>query len=91
MVDRYGASRRQVCRALRFPRATDYYQSRKGPLDALRVRLRDLAAARVRYGYRRLYVLLRREGWAVNHKRVYRLYRQEGLALRKRVRMRSVR
>lgn len=53
---------------------------------ALRMRLRDLAAARVRYGYRRLHVLLRREGWQVNHKRVYRLYRQEGLALRRRCR-----
>ena len=49
---------------------------------ALRMRLRDLAAARVSYGYRRLYVLLRREGWPVNHKRVYRLYREEGLKIR---------
>ncbi len=53
---------------------------------ALRLRLRDLAAARVRYGYRRLHVLLRREGWPVNHKRVYRLYRLEGLALRRKAR-----
>jgi putative transposase len=49
-----------------------------------RARLRDLAAARVSYGYLRLYVLLRREGWRVNHKRVYRLYREEGLALQRR-------
>jgi hypothetical protein len=47
-----------------------------------RVRLRDLAASRVRYGYRRLTVLLRREGWAVNAKRVYRLYCEEGLQVR---------
>lgn len=46
------------------------------------MRIRDLAAARVRYGYRRLHILLQREGWLVNHKRVYRLYRQEGLSLR---------
>ncbi len=46
------------------------------------VRLRDLAATRVRYGYRRLHVLLEREGWKVNHKRVYRLYREEGLGIR---------
>lgn len=83
LVGRYGASRRQVCRALRFCRATDYYQSRKDPQDALRVRLRDLAAARVRYGYRRLCLLLRREGWAVNAKRVYRLYKLEALGLRR--------
>ena len=43
------------------------------------MRLKDLAQDRVSYGYRRLHILLRREGWAVNHKRVYRLYRQEGL------------
>ena len=46
------------------------------------MRLRDLAQARVSNGYRRLHILLQREGWAVNHKRVYRLYRQEGLMLR---------
>ena len=49
---------------------------------ALRLRLRDLAATRVRYGYRRLHILLRREGWRINHKRVYRLYREEGLGIR---------
>jgi putative transposase len=48
----------------------------------LRARLRSLAAERRRFGYRRLTVMLRREGWAVNHKRVYRLYRAEGLAVR---------
>jgi len=46
------------------------------------MRLRDLAAARVRYGYRRLHVLLRREGWKVNHKRIWRLYKEEGLEVR---------
>ena len=48
------------------------------------MRLRELAAARIRYGYRRLHVLLRREGWPVNAKRVHRLYREEGLAIRPR-------
>ena len=46
------------------------------------MRLKDLAQERVSYGYRRLHILLQREGWAVNHKRVYRLYREEGLMLR---------
>jgi len=45
--------------------------------------LKDLAEVRVSYGYRRLHVLLRREGWKINHKRVYRLYRDEGLALKR--------
>ena len=54
----------------------------------MRIRLRELAHERVRWGYRRLYVLLRREGRAVNRKRVYRLYRDEGLAVRRRKRKR---
>jgi putative transposase len=58
------------------------YKSRKDPQHALRIRLRDLAASRVRYGYRRLHVLLRREGWMINAKRVRRLYNLEGLSLR---------
>jgi putative transposase len=48
------------------------------------MRLKDLAAARVNYGYRRLYILLQRKGWDINHKRVYRLYTQEGLTMRTR-------
>ena len=52
----------------------------------MRARLRELAASRVRYGYRRLHVLLQREGWPVNHKRVLRLYRLEGLTLRRKAR-----
>ena len=56
----------------------------------LRLRLRDLAGARVRYGYRRLHILLQREGWHVNHKRVFRLYHQEGRALRLKSRKKRV-
>lgn len=54
------------------------------------MRLRELAAARVRYGYRRLHILLRREGWAVNAKRVYRLYCEEKLQMRTRTPRRRV-
>ena len=50
--------------------------------SALRLRIRELAHARPRFGYRRLLVLLRREGWGVNHKRVRRLYRLDGLRVR---------
>ena len=53
-------------------------------MGGLRQRLRELAASRVRYGYRRLHVLLRREGFSVNHKRIYRLYREEDLVIRRR-------
>ncbi len=59
-------------------RASLQYRSRRDPLEALRMRLRELAASRVRFGYRRLTVLLRREGWQVNAKRIFRLYTDEG-------------
>ena len=59
------------------------YECLADPQIALRMRLRELAAARVGYGYRRLHILLWREGWRVNHKRVYRLYQEEGLGMRK--------
>jgi hypothetical protein len=56
------------------------YQSTRDRQDALRQRLRALAAVRVRFGYRRLTVLLKREGWRVNAKRIYRLYGDEELS-----------
>ena len=58
------------------------YRSRREDQVALRERLKQLAQERARFGYRRLHVLLLREGWRVNHKRVLRLYREEGLKLR---------
>ncbi len=71
-------------------RSSHRYRSTASDQTALQMRLRDLAAARVRYGYRRLHVLLRREGWHVNHKRVYRLYRQDGLSLRLKTRKKRI-
>jgi len=67
---------------MRLHRSVFYYQSRTKDDRALRLRLKELAYARPRYGYRRLTVLLQREGWPVNHKRVYRIYREEGLMVR---------
>ncbi len=58
------------------------YSSRRGLPEALRCRLLEMAATHVRYGYRRLTVLLRREGWPVNAKRVYLLYDEENLKVR---------
>ena len=74
---------------MRITRWSNRYQSRRDAQSELRVRLRDLAATRIRYGYRRLTVMLRREGWPVNKKRVRRLYRLEGLQLRMRMRRRK--
>ena len=75
-------SQRRVARLIRVERATLRYLHHRDPQEALRVRLRELAGSRVRYGYRRLTVLLRREGWEVNAKRIYRLYLEEGLIVR---------
>lgn len=86
----YRVSERRACDALGIGRSTVRYVSVKPPQDALRRRLRELAETRVAYGYRRLHVLLRREGWPVNAKRVYRLYKEEGLAMRKKVPRRRV-
>ena len=59
------------------PRATHRYQSIRDPPTALRMRMRELAQARIRYGYRKLRVLLIRDGWQVGKKLVYRLHRGE--------------
>jgi len=67
-----------------------YYQSCRRDRGELRVRLRDLATVRLSYGYRRLHVLLRREGWKINHKLVYRIYREEGLEVRTKRRRKRV-
>ena len=81
--ERYGASERRICRSLRFNRASMQYRPKRSPLnEVLRARIKELAMARIRYGYRRIHVLLRREGWQINAKRVARLYTLEGLNLR---------
>lgn len=75
-------SERRSCAVLRFDRKTHRYRSIRSDQAPLRNRIKEIAATRVRYGYRRIHVLLRREGWPVNVKRVRRLYRLEGLNLR---------
>ena len=67
---------------MKIHRWTYRYRSHRRDPTPLRMRLRELAAVRLSYGYRRLHVLLCREGWKVNHKLVYRLYREEGLEVR---------
>jgi putative transposase len=83
-------SQRRACGLMGLVRGTCRYRRRRVEDPRLRTRLRELAEVRRRFGYRRLQVLLEREGWQVNHKRVYRLYVEEKLALRhKRGRKRS--
>jgi hypothetical protein len=66
----YRVSERHACQLLLLPRATHRYQSIRDPLTALRMRMRELAQARIRYGYRKIRVLLIREGWQVGKKLV---------------------
>jgi putative transposase len=75
-------SQRRAAGLIPVNRATLRYEHRRDPQEQLRIRLRELAGSRVRYGYRRLTVMLRREGWEVNAKRIYRLYTEEGLIVR---------
>ena len=83
-----GRSVRWACRVVGLATSTWYYRARRDPQPALRARLRELAEQKRRYGSPRLYDLLRRQGWPVNHKRVERLYREEGLQVRRRRRKR---
>jgi Transposase and inactivated derivatives len=78
----YDISERWGCKVIRFCRATQRYIAKKDGNIPLRMRILDIAQARVRYGYKRIHILLLREGWKVNHKAVYRIYCEEGLNLR---------
>jgi len=81
---RMGLSERRACAIVGADRKMVRYQSRRPPDTKLRRRLRDLANERRRFGYRRLFILLRREGEPSGINRIYRLYREEGLAVRRR-------
>ena len=80
----YEMSERRACRVLGVDRTSVRYQATRPDDGALRDRLKALAQERRRFGYRRLHVLLRREGHAVNRKRVQRIYREERLTVRRR-------
>ena len=73
---------RRACRAVPACRATYHYRSVRADQAVLRKRIREIAETRARYGYRRVHIVLRREGWRVNVKRVRRLYCLEGLQMR---------
>jgi putative transposase len=79
-----GLSERRACSIVGADRTMVRYRSRRPPDTELRARLRELASERRRFGYRRLFVLLRREGELSGINRIHRLYREEGLAVRKR-------
>jgi len=82
LAEAYRTRTRRSCALVRLERSSYYYKSRAKDQTALKLRIRDIAQSRPRFGYRRIYVLLRREGWKVNHKRVHRLYVGESLQVR---------
>ena len=75
----HGYSESRACALTRQHRATQRKPSRRDPRTALRLRMREITQTRIRYGYRRVLTMLRREGWAIGKKLVYRLYCEEGL------------
>ena len=88
MVAVHGLSQRHACRLANLNLSTWQYKPCKQAVAGLRERIIDLSGERRRFGYRRLHIVLRREGWVVNHKAVHRIYREEGLQVRKRKRKR---
>jgi putative transposase len=84
LTETYEMSERRACRTIQADRKMVRYRSCRPDDAALRERLRGLAAERRRFGYRRLHVLLRHEGHALNRKKTQRLYREEGLSVRRR-------
>jgi putative transposase len=83
LMGRYSVSVKKACRCVRLHRSAWYYQAHPDLQTELRQRVREIAHARVRFGYRRILMLLRREGWDLGKNRLYRVYREEGLGLRK--------
>jgi len=94
LVDRmrgtWRVSARRASSVLRTERSSYHYKAKRRPQAVLNKRIKEIAETRVRYGYRRIHVLLRREGWRVNAKRVWRLYREMGLQLRNKTPKRRV-
>ncbi|TAZ66161.1 IS3 family transposase [Rhizobium ruizarguesonis] len=84
LMNEHGMSERRACKAIGYCRMTIRYETRRSDDQGLRERMKALAHERRRFGYRRLHVLLRREGHIVNHKKLFRLYREEKLTVRKR-------
>ncbi len=82
IVSHHAVPMRRACRLIQQHRSVQLYQSVKDPRDEIRQRMREIAQTRVRYGYRRIQVLLKREGWQLGKHLAYRLYSEEQLQLR---------
>lgn len=90
MLADWGVSIRRACKVLPFDTSSYHYKSRRTDPAAIKKRIKAICETHVRYGYRRVYHIQRREGWVVNAKKVYRLYRELGLQLRNKTPKRRV-
>jgi putative transposase len=91
LLENFAATERKACELARIARTTFRYRRNEEKDLPLKAKLTDLAQQKPRYGYRRLGVLLRRDGEIVNHKRVFRVYQAAGLCVKRRQRRRLVR
>ena len=82
LIECYRVNEKRACRVIQICRTVYRYRPTRDEQVPLRMRINEIAKTRVCYGYKRIHVLLRREGWSVNHKRMYRVYCEEGLNLR---------
>ena len=82
LLAEYRVSERRACATVFLHRSVYRYLDQPRDDRAVRQRMKELAETRVRYGFTRIHILLRREGWRDNHKRTYRIYKEEGLNLR---------
>jgi putative transposase len=90
MCSDWAVSIRTACGAIGFDRSTFHYKSRRTDQAAVEKRIKEICETRVRYGYRRVHVLLDREGWGINIKKVYRIYKELGMQLRNKTPKRRV-
>lgn len=90
MCSDWAVSIRTACGAIGFDRSTFHYKSRRIDQAAVEKRIKEICATRVRYGYRRVHVLLDRESWGINIKKVYRIYKDLGMQLRNKTPKRRV-
>ena len=86
----WDVSIRRACRVLEFDPSSYHYKSRRAGQAGIEHRIKEICATRVRYGYRRVHVMLRREGWPINQKKTRRIYRELGLQLRNKTPKRRV-
>jgi putative transposase len=91
MCGQWDVSIRRACQVLEFDTSSYHYRSHRSGQAGIERRMKEICATRVRYGYRRVHVLLRREGWKINHKKTRRIYRELSLQLRSKTPRRRVR